>query len=138
MKKWYKLIIVGVLILIVIGIFKDKPGEDLIGTANISDELGKLPQDEVGEETIVDFSRCLPEDSFKVDYGLGSNQLKILGPQEEHCQVEATYEIEGGYYVNECKVPLSLGKIAFKGHDFDSITPFCTLKTSGGGLLELE
>lgn len=138
MKIPYKLIFIGVLVLSLVAIFKDRPGEDLTAVSDLPTELSNLPTQENSQETVVDFAICRPDDGFKIDFDLGSSSLKLLGPDQDYCLTQATYEIEGGYYINECQVPLSLGRIVFTNGAMDPITEFCTIKSSGGGLLELE
>jgi len=138
MKKPYRLIIIGVLAIIIVTVLKDKPKEDLRATANISEELSQLSTQKSFGKKSVNFTNCDPDDSFSVNLGLGSSKLKIIGAENEHCITQTTFETEGGYYVNECKIPLSLGQIVFIDNNFDEISRYCQLKTTGNGLLELE
>ncbi len=138
MKKPYKLIFIGILAIILVAVFKDGHEEDLTAPANISEELSQLPVNEKVSKRPVDFSTCLPKDSFSVKQGVGSNSLKILGPEDDFCLAQVEYQIDSGYYVNDCKIPLATGIIVFEDGNFEPITPFCTIKTTGSGLLELE
>ena len=138
MKKPIRLILIGVLAIIVVAFFKDKPKEDLTSTADISEELTQLYVNDSFEKKPVNFARCIPDDGFKVDLGLGSNSLKIIGPEKELCLVQTTFETEGGYYINDCEIPLSLGQVVFSDDSFKEISQYCQIKTSGSGLLELE
>ena len=138
MKIPYKLIFIGVLAIILVAVFKDGHKEDLTATANISEELAQLPVNEKVSERAVDFSVCLPKDSFTVKQGVGKNSLKILGPQDEVCLAQVEYQTDAGYYVNDCQIPFSTGVVMFEDGNFEPITPFCTIKTTGSGLLELE
>ncbi len=138
MKKPYQLIAIGVLALIVVGFLKDKPTENLSASADINEELSYVSLKKSASEKTVDFSACDPKQSFSVGVGNESNQLKILGPEEENCIAQTIFEVESGYYINECKIPLSTGRTTFEGGGLDNISQFCTLKTTGNGLLELE
>lgn len=138
MKIPYKLILIGVLAIIIVAFLKDRPKENLTSSANISEELSQLYTNKNFEEKPINFAQCIPDDGFKVNLGLGSSKLTVIGPEDEFCLTQTTFETEGGYYINECKIPLSLGQVVFSDNSFDEISQYCQLKTTGSGLLELE
>jgi len=138
MKKPIQLILIGVLAIIVVAFIKDKPKEDLTASANISEELSQLQINKGFEKKPVNFARCEHDDGFKINLSLGSSKLTIIGPEDEFCLVQTTFETEGGHYINDCKIPLSLGQVVFSNDNFDEISQYCQLKTTGSGLLELE
>ena len=138
MKKPFKLILIGVLLLLAVGTFKNRTNNDLTAPADISEELAQLPADNNFEEKTVDFSLCDTDKSVSFSVGSGTNKLKMLGPDEDSCLVQTTFQTPAGHYTNDCQIPLSLGQITFKDADFSTISQYCQIKTTGGGLLELE
>ncbi len=138
MKIPYKLILIGVLAIMVVAFIKDEPKENLTSSADISEELSQLQTAKTFEKKSINFTQCVPDNGFKVNLGLGSSKLKLIGPEDEFCLAQTTFETEGGYYINECKIPLSLGQVIFDDDNFDEISQYCQLKTTGSGLLELE
>jgi len=138
MKKPVHLILIGVITIVVVAFLKDKPKENLTANADISEELSQLQINNGFEKKPVNFARCEPGDGFKINLSLGSSKLTVIGPEDEFCLVQTTFETEGGHYINDCKIPLSLGQIIFSNDSFDEISQYCQLKTTGSGLLELE
>lgn len=138
MKKPFKLIAIGILAVILVAFLKGGSNDDLVAPANVSEELSQLPAPDSTQERIIDFSVCSPDNSFSLERDLGTNSMKILGLQEDVCLVQTTFTLEGGHYVNDCQVPVSIGSVTFQNGDFDPIAQFCTIKTTGGGLLELQ
>jgi|GEM_PF-6664127 len=138
MKKPFKLIIIGALLLILVGVLKSSRHEDLTATADISEELSQESLASRFESKSVDFSRCEEQKVINFPNGNTTNKLKILGIQAGHCLVETTFESAGGYYTNDCQIPLETGLVTFKDPDFIAISEFCQIKTEGVGLLELE
>jgi hypothetical protein len=55
-------------------------------------------------------------------WALGSVSVKVLGHRDGHCEFEVTKEIEGGYMVYLCRVPVDSGPVTIEGG--------MTLKTS--------
>ena len=117
--------------------------EPKLENINLNDSLSEIniPKiDQLNKSSFeIDFASCEPERSFKIDLGLGSVQLKVTGPENnDTCLVETLYEMEGGYYVNECRIPFSLGTMEFTSDNFESISRYCKIKSTGSGLLELN
>ncbi|MFC1722188.1 hypothetical protein ACFL0C_00915 [Patescibacteria group bacterium] len=139
MKKIPAILIVVLLIAIMIVTARKEPRLEDIDLDDTLSEINipkiKNSSDEIN---IVDFSDCSPNSDFNITKELGSAQLKVVGSEEEKCLVETTFELEGGYYVNECGIPKTLGTIEFTSDDFDAISEYCKIKSTGSGLLELS
>src|SRR3989344_8132157 len=85
-------------------------------------------------ELQLDFSEC-PQDSKQFAYhSFGSTSIKVIDSELEYCVIEYYNEIEGGYSINVCRVPKTLGK--FIG--FDQIKGFCSIKKSGSIFNDLK
>lgn len=48
------------------------------------------------------------------DWSLGSVRVKVLGHKKEHCLFDFTEEVEGGYTVYRCRVPLDSGPVTIE------------------------
>ena len=137
MNRTLKLILVGVIIVAVLAITRDKPYDNV----EFSDDLSEVQQPaRVTDNQIntVDFRECNEDAGFSLHTDLGSGGLKIISSDDKYCYVETRFEIEGGYFINECTIPLSAGEVEFVGNNFEVISSFCKLKTKGNALLELE
>ncbi len=137
MRKTVKLILIGVIIIAVLSIFKNESIEDIKLSENLQDIIPPIELNDA-RHNMVNFSVCDPEDSFSLDTGLGSGGIKVVGPKDDHCLVETRYEIEGGYFINECRIPQKLGEMQFEETNFDELAPYCQLKNEGNALLELN
>lgn len=81
----------------------------------------------------------------KIGYGfpLGSVTVETLGHKEGECLFEYTHEVEGGYRVYLCRVPVSGSPVTIRlpqGGDTEPVTSFdledCEFVREGNMLLE--
>jgi len=140
MNKTVKYIFLAVVVIAALSLIKNpslKELENVELSNNLNEIIPPLNVDDTQFNT-VDFSTCDPEDSFTINTGLGSGGIKVLSQEEGFCLVETKYEIEGGYFINECLVPVEIGEKQFEGNNFDDLASYCQLKLEGNALLELE
>ena len=57
----------------------------------------------------VDYLECQRGDQCHMSYGLGSNNIELLGARGQTCKATVTQEMEGGYSTLECDVPRTAG-----------------------------
>lgn len=137
MNKTVKIVLIGIVIISVLAIFRDRSPEKI----EFSEELADVPQPinlKITGTNKVDFANCSDEDNFSLTSSLGSEGLKVVDVDDEYCYVETNYEIEGSSFVNECRIPRTAGEVEFTGNNFEIISSFCEIKKEGGGMLDLK
>lgn len=137
MNKTLKIIIAVIVIAAVLLVFRGSKSQPVEFNDTLSD-LNQPPAIEKTQTHTVDFSKCSKNDSFTMTGDLGSGSLKILGPNNGNCKVETSFEVEGGFYTNECQIPQSVGTLEFNDNNFENISSYCELKSQGGGMLNLK
>lgn len=137
MRKTTKIIILIILTLIVL-LFLRGGKENREDINNNPGEVTPPAELETNQSYSVDFANCSDKDDFTMATNLGTGSLKVIKSENGFCDVETTYEVEGGFYTNECRVPQSVGTMEFTDDNFESISSYCQLKTQGGGMLDLK
>ena len=67
------------------------------------------PQSE-SEDLTIELAQCkLETRSFA--WGLGSETFTIKGRRGKRCVIRHTSELEGGYVLSECRIPISLARL---------------------------
>jgi hypothetical protein len=137
MSKSLKIITAVVLVIAVFLILRGGKSQPQEFNDSLAD-LNQPPAVENVQPHTIDFSKCSENDSFSMTGDFGSGSLKILGPDNGNCKVETRFEVEGGFYTNECQIPQSVGTLEFNDSNFENISSYCELKTQGGGMLDLK
>ncbi len=134
MKLNYKLIGIAILFFLSYLTFKQKPLDEIELSDNLADVYTPVKQ----KEFIVDFEICNNSFDFEATGATGKTTFNIVGKSDTVCEVETGFENETGFFVNECQVPLTTGVITFDGSNFDQISQYCQINSTGTGLLELN
>ena len=125
------------LLLLAFSFLRDKPTH----TDEIDLSLDEIvPPIELGDiqTNSIDFSACDESAGFAIESDLSKSSLDVVDRDDQYCYVETVYNIDDGYFTNECQVPLETGLIEFTGDNFQEISAFCSLKSAGQEILDLN
>ncbi len=84
-------------------------------------------------QSSIDLNACNACDSQYMPHSLGSIGLKVVGRRGDYCVLEYTNEVEGGYTIAECKMPVSLKQIRISDLD---VSRFCREVKQGNVFFE--
>jgi hypothetical protein len=85
----------------------------LPGNAGQAGDKSSLIKVEQGKSLSFDPKTCT-QGQATVAWGLGSTSVKVLGHKDGFCVFEVKAEVEGGYTVYLCKVPLDSGPVTIE------------------------
>ncbi len=135
MKKSIKFILIATLLIVVYSFLKRKPLDKIEFSENINDVVS--PVERVANYR-ADFGLCQKGLKIEIPSKSGSSKLFINDKTETDCIAQTIFESQGGFFTNDCLIPLSTGTVVFNGENFEEISNYCQINSTGTGLLELN
>jgi hypothetical protein len=109
-------------------------------------------QKSTSEELTIKATQCKPATSI-FRWRLGSDKIVIKGRKGDKCELTVTNEVEGGYKISECRIPISLKELKIsvdrQSNTIDNsarqgvryspdISEYCTVVKTGNLLEDLK
>ncbi|OGC45819.1 hypothetical protein A2V49_00210 [candidate division WWE3 bacterium RBG_19FT_COMBO_34_6] len=125
-----------IVIIILIIVSRNKKVED--DQTVLQNNLFDAPTISENRKVTADFQSCDPKNNLEIKFEFGKAKMVFKELSENNCLIDTMFETQGGSYTNECAVPISLGKVEFDGYNFDKISKYCRLNSTGHNLLEIK